>query len=191
MSLPKGESEARPHLEGSRGGKASRMRSPTNAAVIDPPPELCAAADSAHLCGKSGGSDSTCGTSSPSPRLSLATTPMERANPASISSSSSATTAGSSRTHRRHPSGGGRDQSSSPTPATADSAAARAADSGEDRGFMGFDHFDEAPPGTRTGRELEHRKCRFKVFVVFRGAWCDTSRMLLTGECSYVGSSIS
>lgn len=31
------------------------------------------------------------------------------------------------------------------------------------------------------GRELQRKKCTFKVFVVFRGGWCSTSHVLLKG----------
>lgn len=57
----------------------------------------------------------------------------------------------------------------------------------EQTGRSIWDEFDNSPWEGRSaadggGRELQRRKCVFKVFVVFRGDWCSTSAVLLKGE---------
>lgn len=51
------------------------------------------------------------------------------------------------------------------------------------RGWTPFD----SPPRESSGvRELQRRKCEFKVYVVFRGGWCTSSHSLLRGEPGFI-----
>lgn len=147
------QSSRSPWVRPARWGMGSSATA-NNSPIPSLPSALCAPP-------KPSNSSSTCRTSSPSPRLRE--TEDESAAVASPGF-------GFGRRREGSPSRG-------PTPQPQHTSAASA-----DTSWGQFD----GPPGPAScgssGRELQRRKCTFRVFVVFRGGWCTTSHSLLRGK---------
>lgn len=117
------------------------------------------------------GSESTFETSSPSPRT-------RKSNSSGAGTRGEGESLASSTPERGHRISISRDSDMCSSESTSDTPPS----------FSGDNHDDEEPwtwfdSPTRNGRTRDQRrKISFKIIVVFRGGWCDTSRTLLKGK---------
>lgn len=123
------------------------------------------------------GSESTCDTSSPSPR-----TRKSNSSGAGSDTRGEGESLAASTPERGHRISISRDSDMCSSESTSDTSPSFPGDNHNERSS------DEEPwtwfdSPTRNGRTRDQRrKISFKIIVVFRGGWCDTSRTLLKGE---------